>query len=107
MGTAALPRWAAVDAAIAAGSGAALSFLECLIAEPSTVGEEQAAQELVAAELARLGFGVSWLEIPAETAAGFFARGLPPDGRPRGGQPADGHPRWSAGREFPVRKADQ
>jgi acetylornithine deacetylase len=69
MGTAALPRWAAVDAAIAAGSGAALSFLECLIAEPSTVGEEQAAQELVAAELARLGFGVSWPEIPAETAA--------------------------------------
>lgn len=43
MGTAALPAWAAVDAAIAAGSGAALSFLDRLIAEPSTVGQEQAA----------------------------------------------------------------
>jgi Peptidase family M20/M25/M40 len=30
---------------------------------------EHAAQELVAGELAALGFDVSWLEIPAETAA--------------------------------------
>lgn len=62
--------WESVDAAIDAGAETAFSFLERLVAEPSTVGQERGAQEIVADELAILGFGVSCLEIPAETAAG-------------------------------------
>lgn len=41
-----------------------------MVASPSTVGQELAAQQIVAAELDRLGFGVTELPIPAETAAG-------------------------------------
>ena len=59
----------AVDRAIAAGASAAFSFLEQLVAAPSTVGREAQAQEIVAAELARLGFGVSQVAIPLQTAA--------------------------------------
>lgn len=62
--------WEPVDAAVSAGAEAAFAFLERLVAEPSTVGRERGAQELVAGELAALGFGVSCLEIPADTAAG-------------------------------------
>ncbi len=62
--------WESVDAAIDAAAESAFSFLERLVAEPSTVGHERGAQELVAGELAILGFGVSCPEVPAETAAG-------------------------------------
>jgi len=63
------PVWDAVDAAIADGAEAAFSFLERLVASPSTVGRELPAQQIVAAELARLGFEVTELPVPAETAA--------------------------------------
>ena len=59
----------AVDQAIEAGASAAFGFLEKLVAAPSVVGHEAQAQEIVAAELARLGFGVSQVPIPPETAA--------------------------------------
>ncbi len=62
-------RWAEVDAAVDAGAEAAFSFLERLVAEPSTVGAERGAQDLVAAELGRLGFDVTELPVPEETAA--------------------------------------
>jgi len=62
-------RWAAVDSAVEAEAAAAFAFLERLVAAPSTVGAERGAQEIVAAELARLGFEVSEFEVPAQTAA--------------------------------------
>jgi acetylornithine deacetylase len=58
-----------VDHAIEAGASAAFGFLEKLVAAPSVVGHEAQAQEIVAAELARLGFGVGQVPIPPETAA--------------------------------------
>ncbi len=58
----------AVDHAIEAGAEAAFSFLEKLVAAPSTVGHEAQAQEIVAAELERLGFGVAAVPVPPETA---------------------------------------
>jgi acetylornithine deacetylase/succinyl-diaminopimelate desuccinylase-like protein len=61
--------WEDVDAAILAGAEAAFSFLERLVAAPSTVGHEREAQELVAAELARIGFDVTWPAVPEHTAA--------------------------------------
>jgi acetylornithine deacetylase len=61
-------RWADVDAAIAASAETAFAFLERLVAEPSMVGSERGAQEIVAAELARMGFAVTELAIPDETA---------------------------------------
>src|SRR6476646_7843719 len=63
-----LPDWEAVDAAISDGAEASFEFLERLVASPSTVGRELPAQRIVAAELARLGFEVSELSIPPETA---------------------------------------
>jgi acetylornithine deacetylase len=63
------PLWAAVDAAITDGAETAFSFLERLVAAPSVVGHEQEAQDIVAAELARLGFEVSRLDVPEQTAA--------------------------------------
>src|SRR5262245_1470986 len=62
-------RWAAVDAAVEAEAGAAFAFLERLVAVPSTVGAERGAQEIVAAELGKLGFDVTEFEVPAQTAA--------------------------------------
>src|SRR5256885_14729318 len=59
------PVWDAVDAAIGDGAEAAFSFLERLVASPSTVGRELPAQQLVAAELGRLGFEVTELPVPA------------------------------------------
>jgi acetylornithine deacetylase len=59
----------AVDRAVEAGAEAAFSFLAQLVAAPSTVGQEARAQEIVAAELTRLGFGVSRVPIPPEVAA--------------------------------------
>jgi acetylornithine deacetylase len=61
--------WEAVDAAILDGAEAAFSFLERLVAAPSTVGREHEAQELMAAELAGLGFEVTWPAVPEQTAA--------------------------------------
>jgi len=61
--------WAAVDAAIEERAEAAFAFLERLVAAPSTVGAERAAQDVVAAELAGLGFTVSELPVPDRTAA--------------------------------------
>jgi acetylornithine deacetylase len=61
--------WADVDAAVAAEAGAAFEFLARLVAAESTVGREAAAQEIVAAELTRLGFEVEYLPIPEATAA--------------------------------------
>ena len=61
--------WAAVDAAVEAGAETAFAFLERLVAAPSTVGAEREAQEIVAAELAGLGFAVTELPVPDETAA--------------------------------------
>jgi acetylornithine deacetylase len=60
----------AVDRAIDARAQAAFSFLERLVAAPSTVGQEAQAQDIVAAELSRLGFDVSTIGVPADTAAG-------------------------------------
>ncbi|HEX5188651.1 MAG TPA: M20/M25/M40 family metallo-hydrolase [Streptosporangiaceae bacterium] len=62
--------WADVDAAIEAAAETAFAFLERLVTEPSTVGAERGAQDIVAAELAGLGFTVSELAIPDETADG-------------------------------------
>jgi acetylornithine deacetylase len=57
--------WASVDAAIEAEAEAAFAFLTRLVRMQSTVGHETAAQELVAEELARRGFEVELLPIPA------------------------------------------
>ncbi len=62
-------RWAAVDAAVETEAEAAFAFLERLVAAPSTVRAERGAQEIVAAELARLGFDVTEFEVPGHTAA--------------------------------------
>src|SRR6266487_2128184 len=62
-------QWAAVDAAIEERAESAFAFLERLVAAPSTVGAEGAAQDIVAAELAGLGFAVSELPVPDRTAA--------------------------------------
>ncbi|HYB85556.1 MAG TPA: ArgE/DapE family deacylase [Streptosporangiaceae bacterium] len=59
----------AVDAAIRAGAEGAFSFLERLVGARSTVGEETPAQRIVADELASLGFDVTVVPIPPETAA--------------------------------------
>jgi acetylornithine deacetylase len=63
------PVWAAVDAAIAAEADAAVDFLTRLVRVPSTVRQEAAAREIVAAELIRHGFEVEHLAIPETTAA--------------------------------------
>src|SRR5258708_1165413 len=80
-------RCAAVDSAVEAEAAAAFAFLERLVAAPSTVGAERGAQEIVTAELARLGFEVSEFEVPAQTAAappgGVAQRSY--RGRPSGG----------------------
>jgi acetylornithine deacetylase len=73
----------AVDQAIESGASAAFDFLGRLVAAPSVVGQEAAAQEIVAAQLAGLGFGVTQVPIPAQTAEqspGGVAQ-LPYDGR--------------------------
>jgi acetylornithine deacetylase len=61
--------WAAVDAAIEERAAEAFTFLERLVAVPSTVGHERGAQYVVAAEMARLGFSVTELPVPEQTAA--------------------------------------
>src|SRR5215831_875851 len=61
--------WAQVDAAIDATAESAFAFLERLVAAPSTIGAEREAQDLVADELAGLGFEVSELAVPDQTAS--------------------------------------
>jgi acetylornithine deacetylase len=61
--------WAELDDAVAAGADAAFGFLSRLVAAESTLGLEAAGQEIVAGELARLGFEVDRLPITEGTAA--------------------------------------
>jgi acetylornithine deacetylase len=56
----------AVDRAIQADAERAFAFLERLVAEPSVVGAEASAQELIAEEMDRLGFAVDRIAIPAD-----------------------------------------
>jgi len=58
-----------LDARIAANAEDAFRFLERLVAEPSVVGAEQSAQEVLADELAGLGFEIERLPIPSGIAA--------------------------------------
>jgi acetylornithine deacetylase len=53
-----------LDVAVTERADAAFSFLERLVAAPSTVGREHEAQEVVEEELKRLGFEVERLAIP-------------------------------------------
>ena len=72
-----------IDEAIGAHEGRAHAFLERLVAEPSVLGNERGAQAVLADELERLGFEVSWLEIPPGI-GDDPAAGVPPlgyDGR--------------------------
>jgi acetylornithine deacetylase len=66
---------AAIDAAVARHHAAAVGLLRRLVAAGSTVGEEAAAQALVAAELERLGFAVERLAVP-ETIGGSAGAGV-------------------------------
>ena len=60
--------WEAVDSAIDEGAEEAFAFLERLVAAPSTLGHQMAAQQVVAAELDRLGFEVEALAVPEDVA---------------------------------------
>ena len=66
--TIAKPHLRAIDSAIEARTEHAFGFLKRLVAADSTVGREQEAQEVVAAELTRLGFNVERLPIPSSIA---------------------------------------
>jgi acetylornithine deacetylase len=57
-----------LDERIHAHAEEAFGFLERLVAAPSTVGQEQAALEVFAAELTELGFAVERLPIPEHVA---------------------------------------
>jgi acetylornithine deacetylase len=65
-----------LDAAIDERAEGAFSFLERLVAAPSTVGDEHEAQELVEQELKRLGFEVERLPI-YDTIADDSLAGVP------------------------------
>lgn len=69
--------WDDVDAAVEAGAEDAFALLERLVAQPSTVGRETGAQEVLAGALAGLGFAVTRLPIPDDIAE-HPAAGLPP-----------------------------
>lgn len=56
----------ALDEAIETGTERAFDFLERLVAARSDLGREAAAQQLVAAELERLGFAVERVPVPAD-----------------------------------------
>ena len=64
--------------AVESGAGYAVDVLERLVAQPSTVGQEAAAQEVLAQELAVAGFDLKRLEVPesisADPAAGVPSR---------------------------------
>lgn len=67
-----------IERAIAARAEGCFSFLERLVAEPSTVGREAGVLEVFATELAAMGFDVERLPIPAATAE-LKTAGVPPD----------------------------
>lgn len=66
------PRWIdtvdgqALDAAIRARAEEAFGLLERLVAEPSVVGHEQGAEEVLALELGHRGFAIERFPIPAD-----------------------------------------
>ncbi len=76
-------RGAVLDARIAANAERAFGFLERLVAAPSILGSEQAAEEVLAAELDDLGFQLERLPIPAdiERIPGAGVPSLPYEGR--------------------------
>ncbi len=55
--------------AVESGASYAFDVLERLVAQPSTVGQEAGAQEVLAQELAVAGFELTRLEIPASIGA--------------------------------------
>jgi acetylornithine deacetylase len=57
-----------LDSALIAAAPRAFEVLERLVAEPSTIGQENGAQEVLAGELAAAGFEITRLEIPADIA---------------------------------------
>lgn len=63
-----LAQMSALDAAVEAGADRALDLLVRLVAEPSLLGDEAGAQEVLAAELAELGFAIEWLPVPEDIA---------------------------------------
>ncbi|CAN5131965.1 ArgE/DapE family deacylase [soil metagenome] len=58
-----------LDAAVEAAAERAFVVLERLVAEPSTIGQEQGAEEVLAAELAGAGFAIDRLAIPDDIGA--------------------------------------
>jgi acetylornithine deacetylase len=68
--------WDDVDSAVADGTEDAFALLERLVAQPSTVGNEAGAQEVLADALADLGFTLTRLPIPDDI-ANHPAAGLP------------------------------
>ncbi len=73
----------AIDRSIEADAERAFGFLERLVAEPSVVGNEASAQQVLAEELERLGFTVERLPIPADIGEreGSGVPSLPYEGR--------------------------
>ena len=68
---------AAVDATIERGAERAFTFLEQLVAAPSTVGAEAGALDIFAAEISDLGFTVKRIVIPEDIGSDPRA-GIPP-----------------------------
>jgi acetylornithine deacetylase len=66
-----------LDDAVVEHEPEAQRLLEDLVNAPSVLGHERPAQLLLAAELERLGFEVSWLDVPASIAEDPAA-GVPP-----------------------------
>jgi acetylornithine deacetylase len=66
-----------LDEAIVAHQDRAQDFLAEMVNAPSVLGQERPAQLVLAAELERLGFEVSWLDIP-DSIAEDAAAGVPP-----------------------------
>jgi acetylornithine deacetylase len=58
----------ALDAAVAEGTEHAFAFLERLVAQPSVLGNEAGALDVLADELDALGFEPEWVPIPADLA---------------------------------------
>jgi acetylornithine deacetylase len=69
--------WLAVDRAVEAGLPAARALLAELVAEPSTLGNEAGAQQIVRRELERLSFEVERVAIDADVLARDAASGIP------------------------------
>lgn len=61
--------WDAVDRAVEGAREEMVSFLRRLVAEPSTVGNESGAQEVLAARLEELGFDVERVPVRADVQA--------------------------------------